>query len=226
MLNVLNIPYVKLIILLLGWAKEENIQLGCSLIELDYNLINISENFGTYSTIYNYLRSNNSSILSIFSILCFGFINFYYYGQKSICFNETYCNNFVSELLKTFGSSQGYIFLNNTPQIFLQRDLESISNVIYSVASNKIGLTTTATGPASNIGARYKRTIGTIGTSNKQGTQKKLKSNNNNNNNNATKKQQQDTIGGRSKNSTKSNKKNLKKYPNKAYQTRRITKNI
>jgi hypothetical protein len=83
--------------------------------------------------------------------MCFGLINYYYYGQKSICFSETDCNNFVNELFKTYGTSKGYIYSNNSPQVFLQRDLESISNIIFSVASNKIGLTSTATGPASNI---------------------------------------------------------------------------
>jgi hypothetical protein len=151
MLKVLNLRHIKLIIILLAWAKEENVQLGCSLIDYDFTQINISENYGTYSTIYNYLTFNNSTILSIYSIMCFGLINYYYYGEKSICFSETDCKNFVNELFKTYGSSQGYIYSNNTPQVFLQRDLESISNIIFSVASNKIGLTSSATGPASNI---------------------------------------------------------------------------
>ena len=45
--------------------KNENIQLGCNLITLDYASINITTDYNTYSTIYNYLTSNYSDILSI-----------------------------------------------------------------------------------------------------------------------------------------------------------------
>uniref|UniRef100_A0A6C0ID23 Uncharacterized protein n=1 Tax=viral metagenome TaxID=1070528 RepID=A0A6C0ID23_9ZZZZ len=214
MLNALNLPYIKLMILLLSWNKEENIQLGCSLIDCDLSEINISKNYGSYSTIYNYLTVNNSTILSIYSIMCFSLINYYYYGEKSICFSKTDCKNFASELFKTYGSNQGYIYSNNTPQVFLQRDLESISNTIFSVASNKIGLTNTATGPASNT--RYKRTIGTIGVSNNQGTQKKMKISRGN----KTKKQKKTTNGGRNNNNyTKSNK--IQTSKSKERETRR-----
>ena len=145
MLDELNLPYIKLIIILLAWAKNENIQLGCNLITLDYASINITTDYNTYSTIYNYLTSNYSDILSIYSILCFGLINYSYYGSKSICFNTTYCNDFVGPYFG-LNLSQGYVNLNKTPKIFSQEGFKIISDSIYSVISTKLGLVSTATG--------------------------------------------------------------------------------
>jgi hypothetical protein len=197
MLDELKLPYVKQIIILLSWSKEENKQLICDLINCVSSQFNITQNFGTYSTIYDYLSSNHSSILSIYSIMCFGLINYSYYGEKSICFSKTECNKFVKQYLKT-NEKQGYIYLKKSSKDFLQYYLKSIINIIYSSASTTIGLTGTATGPALSV----KRTIDTIGVSNNQGTTKKTKINGGN----ETKKKKT-TNGGRNNNNyTKSNK--------------------
>lgn len=159
MLDILNLKDIKLFILLLAWGKEENIELVYDLMnkynENDNEEENINQkleiNLGFYAPIYNYLlTNNNTSLLSIYSILALSFVNYTYYGSKSICFNNDYCQEYSKILLNSYNPN-GYIYLNNSSEVFLKSDLKVISNSIYDNIANKIGVPNTARGVVSNL---------------------------------------------------------------------------
>jgi hypothetical protein len=151
MLDILEIRYVKLILILLTWSNIENVKLLFELIEYDTSLMvgckdnftqecfegYIANNFREYIPIYKFLVSNRelNSSLSIFSISGLGVLNYVYYGSNSQCFYSDLC----TVLLQGLAGSRvnGLIYLKLPPIRFLQEKLIESLDAIYT----KIGIT-------------------------------------------------------------------------------------
>jgi hypothetical protein len=166
MLDILNLQYVKLILILLTWSNISNVDLLFNLIGYDTTEIDpsckdnfiqncfnhyIQGNYRDYFNIYNFIISNadlNSS-LSIFSIIGLGLFNYTYYGKNSQCFFPELC----SHLLQNLQDNRGLIYLNYPPVNFLQQHL-LILNSIYSLLANNLGQASIETGPGLARGVR------------------------------------------------------------------------
>lgn len=171
MLDILHIPYVKSILILLTWSNIENVKLLFDLIEYDTSDIDttckddfteqcfqayIDNNFREYSNIYKFLYYNQQlkSSLSIFSISGLGFLNYVYYGRNSQCFYSELCERNLASIAGFSSSSKGLIYLNLSPERFLQDSLLLSLKTIYTDIADKLGIPREATGPGNARGVR------------------------------------------------------------------------
>ena len=171
MLDILHIPYVKLILILLTWSNIKNVKLLFDLIEYDTSFIDkycvvdftqqcfqdyIARNFREYIPIYNFLVSNEqlNSSLSIFSIIGLGVLNYVYYGRNSQCFYSELCDILLASIAGISSSSQGLIYLNLSPIRFLQDSLLLSLNNIYTYIARRLGQSRLATSSAFARGVR------------------------------------------------------------------------
>jgi hypothetical protein len=166
MLDILQIPYVKLILVLLTWSNVKNVELLFDLIEYNTTAIDnsckdnfiqqcfenyIQKNYREYDNIYKFLISNEklNTSLSIFSIVGLGFLNYSYYGKNSQCFYPQLCEQF----LKIVPDTRGLIYLSLPPMRFLQESL-LLLNTIYTQITHTLGQSAYETGPGLAKGVR------------------------------------------------------------------------
>jgi len=155
MLFILEIPQVNIILYLLTWSSDQNVQLLFDLIEFPCNntLKKCLENFmgnklGEYNKIKSFLFENFEDQMSIFSIIGLGFFNFAYYGNNSQCFYPALCHHFLNVVEK------GLIYLNYPPNRILQKELMLLNTMYSYIAAKELGQIPSETGPSEAAGVR------------------------------------------------------------------------
>lgn len=176
MLDILQLPYIKLIIYLFSWSNMDFVLLSNELISLDLiqqyenacNTISLTleeccfmqflnDKYKNYFTIYEYLRTpvlfpESDKIKSIFSILLLAYIyNIYYHSNSSnIGFYDSILGNITSTLLSQMGETRGLAYLRDPPFVFLNEKLPLLLNTISSNLMTSLGAPVTATGPSAS----------------------------------------------------------------------------
>jgi hypothetical protein len=151
MLFKLNLPYVFLIIILLSWSDANLSELAFLFMKTpSVTVESFLVNFPSYQIIYNKLKTTN--ILSIFSIMSLGVMNYVYYGKNSPCFIPEICATY----LQLVRGKNGLIHENFAPNNFLTNILEPTLDAIYTNLYTKISDDAVATGPGLGRGIRHK----------------------------------------------------------------------
>lgn len=151
MLLKLNLQYVFLIIILLSWSDPNLSELAFLFMKTPpMDLASFLLNFPSYQIIYNNLQTTN--VLSIFSIMSLGVLNYVYYGTNSPCFIPEICSTF----LHLARGKNGLIRENFAPNYFLTNILQPTLDAIYTQLDNRISKDAAATGPGLGRGIRNK----------------------------------------------------------------------
>jgi hypothetical protein len=151
MLLKLNLHYVFLIIILLSWSDPNLSELAFLFMKTPFATLESSLiKFPSYQIIYQNLQTTN--ILSIFSIMSLGVLNYVYYGTNSPCFIQEICGTY----LQLAEGKNGLVHFNYSPNNFLTNILQPKLDSIYTSLYNKITQDAVATGPGLGKGIRNK----------------------------------------------------------------------
>jgi hypothetical protein len=158
MLSKLNLPYIYLIITLLSWSDPNLSELAFLFMKTpsitletpSMTLESFLDNFPSYKILYKNLQKTN--MLSIFSIMSLGVLNYVYYGTNSPCFIPEICSTY----LQLSGGRNGLVHFNYSPNHFLLNILQPNLDTIYTSLYTKITQDAVATGPGLGRGIRNK----------------------------------------------------------------------